>query len=81
MSTPVPALTPRTMYTAADITRAARQCAELRLLHPSWPRARIRATVARELNVSTTQLRYLLRQADERSEASLPDADALPLAA
>jgi hypothetical protein len=36
--------------------------AELSAKHPSWPSSRVRAQVARTLNISTVQLRYLLRQ-------------------
>jgi hypothetical protein len=71
----------RVTYTAADVTRAARRCAELARRKPHWPRARVRRLVAGELGVSTTTLRYLLRQANGRSEACTPDADALALAA
>lgn len=53
---------PRT-FLASDVTKAATRVAELARKHPSWPTSRVRATVARELNVSTVQLRYLLRQA------------------
>lgn len=84
MSTPrLPSVrpAPRPSYTAADVTRVACRCAELARIRPYWPRARVRRTVARELGVSTTTLRYLLRQADRRSEASAPDADAPALAA
>lgn len=37
--------------------------------------------MAREMNLSTTQLRYLLRQAEGRSEATALGADTPPLAA
>jgi hypothetical protein len=53
---------PRT-FLASDVTKAQTRVAELSLKHPSWPGSRVRAAVARELNVSTVQLRYLLRQA------------------
>ncbi|MGI4872069.1 MAG: hypothetical protein ACRYFX_12930 [Janthinobacterium lividum] len=57
----MPTTTPAT-YTAADITRATRRCGEVREAHPTWPQSRVRATVAREMGVSTVGLRYLLRQ-------------------
>ncbi len=53
---------PRT-FLASDVTKASTRVTELSQKHPSWPTSRVRATVARELNVSTVQLRYLLRQA------------------
>jgi hypothetical protein len=54
---------PRPTYTAADFTRAARRCTELATLHPSWPQARVRRVVSWEMEIRTTTLRYLLRQA------------------
>jgi hypothetical protein len=44
------------------VTKAVTRVAELTIRHPSWPGCRVRAVVARELNISTVQLRYLLRQ-------------------
>jgi hypothetical protein len=67
-------------FHAADVHRAAERCAAIAKERPTWPRSRVRATVARELNVTTTQLRYLLRQA-AALEQPAPDADAPPLAA
>ena len=58
----IPAAPPRT-FLASDVTKAATRVAELSSKHPSWPSSRVRATVARELNISTRQLRYLLQQA------------------
>jgi hypothetical protein len=55
-------LLPRT-FLASDMTRAATRVAEVATKHPSWPSSRVRATIARELNISTRQLRYLLQQA------------------
>jgi len=55
---------PRT-FLASDVTRAQTRVTELATKHPSWPGSRVRAAVARELNVSTVQLRYLLRQASK----------------
>jgi hypothetical protein len=63
-------------FSAADIERATRRCAEVAQQHPTWPRSRVRALVARELTVSTTQLRYLLRQGSPQ-EPTLPATDAL----
>jgi hypothetical protein len=57
-------LLPRT-FLASDVTKAAAQVAQLQLKHPSWPSSRVRAMVARNLNISTVQLRYLLRQASK----------------
>lgn len=68
-------------FNATHVQRAAQRCAETAQQHPSWPRSRVRATVARELNVSTTQLRYLLRQAARPDEAPTSDADTPALAA
>jgi hypothetical protein len=48
-------------YTAADFTRAARRCTELATLHPSWPQ--VRRVVSWEMEIRTSTLRYLLRQA------------------
>jgi hypothetical protein len=55
-------LLPRT-FLASDVTKAVTQVAALQIKHPSWPSSRVRAQVARSLNISTVQLRYLLRQA------------------
>lgn len=55
-------LLPRT-FLASDVTKATTRVAELSAKHPSWPSSRVRAVVAREMNISTVQLRYLLRQA------------------
>lgn len=63
-------------FSAADVQHAAQRCAALAQERPTWPRSRVRALVAREMNLATTQLRYLLRQADEPSEASAPDTPA-----
>jgi hypothetical protein len=64
-------------FTAADVQRATQRCTEVARERPTWPQSRVRALVAREMNLSTTQLRYLLRQAVEPT----PEADAPPLAA
>jgi hypothetical protein len=63
-STPLnlPPTPPRT-FLASDVTTAAKRVAEVAAKHPSWPSSRVRATIARELNISTRQLRYLLQQA------------------
>jgi hypothetical protein len=53
---------PRT-FLASEVTSAAAQVTQLSLKHPPWPVSRVRAQVARTLNISTVQLRYLLRQA------------------
>jgi hypothetical protein len=55
-------LLPRT-FTAREVTAAQNGVAELSQKHPSWPSSRVRAHVARNLNISTVQLSYLLRQA------------------
>jgi hypothetical protein len=67
-------------FHVADFLNAARRCAELAKQHPTWPQSRVRARVARELNLTTTQLRYLLRQAEaltQESDAPAPDTSAL----
>ncbi|MDJ0367401.1 hypothetical protein QMK33_19810 [Hymenobacter sp. H14-R3] len=55
-------LLPRT-FLASEVTKAATRVTEVATRHPSWPSSRVRATIARELNISTRQLRYLLQQA------------------
>ncbi len=60
--TPAAPLPPRT-FLASDVTKAVGGVAALTKKHPSWPASRVRAQVARDLNISTVQLRYLLRQA------------------
>jgi hypothetical protein len=69
-----------TIYKASDVTQAVIRCAELARIKPHWPRARVRRAVAGELGVSTTTLRYLLRQAAAREQVT-PRADASSLAA
>jgi hypothetical protein len=56
----------RPSYIAADFTRAARRCAELAVAHPSWPQARVRRVVSWEMEIRSSTLRYLLRQAGGR---------------
>lgn len=63
-------------FSAADVQHAAQRCAQLAQERPTWPQSRVRALVAREMNLATTQLRYLLRQADGPSEASAPSEHA-----
>ena len=58
-------------FNAAHVNLAARRCAEVAQQRPTWPQSRVRALVAREMNLATAQLRYLLRQA-----AAQPAADA-----
>jgi hypothetical protein len=60
-----PKTSSRPSYTAADFTRAARRCAELTLAHPSWPQARVRRVVSWEMEIRSSTLRYLLRQAEK----------------
>lgn len=69
---PLPTPTPRVTYSIADCTRAYQRCQELAQAHPSWPRSRVRAMVARELQVATFTLRYLLSRAE--STIDLPSA-------
>ena len=57
-ATPVP---PRA-FLASDVTAAVNEVAALAQHHPSWPSSRVRAAVARKLNITTRQLRYLLQQ-------------------
>jgi hypothetical protein len=66
-------------FTAADIQRAARRCAEVAQERPTWPQSRVRALVSREMNLATRQLRYLLNQATAQQPTL--DADAPSLAA
>ena len=59
---------PRPTYAAfhaSDVTTAARRTAEVAAAHPSWPQSRVRSLVAREMNIGTHQLRYLLRKASD----------------
>jgi len=67
-------------FTAADVQRAAQRCAEVAQERPTWPQARVRALIAREMNLNTRQLRYLLLQAASQPQPT-PDADASALAA
>jgi len=55
-------------FLISEMTTAARRVADISRKHPSWPQARVRSTVARELAISTVQLRYLLRKASEQEE-------------
>ena len=65
-------------FSIADHLSAARRCAAVAQQHPSWPQSRVRATVAREMNVSTVQLRYMLGKAPSlEPEHAGPDTDAL----
>jgi hypothetical protein len=57
-----PLPTPPKTFLISDVTKAVTRVDELTTRHPSWPGCRVRAAVARELNISTVQLRYLLRQ-------------------
>lgn len=52
-------------FKASDVTMAINRTAEVASAHPSYPQARVRRTVAREMGISTVQLRYLLRKAAE----------------
>jgi transposase len=67
-------------FNATHVQRSAQRCAEVAQQRPTWPQSRVRALVARELNVSTRQLRYLLRQAGSQPQPT-PDADTPSLAA
>ena len=60
-ATPLPTRT----FLVSELTQAVRRVKEVAQRHPSWPQSRVRATVARELNVSTVQLRYMLQKAAE----------------
>ncbi|MGI4872269.1 MAG: hypothetical protein ACRYFX_13970 [Janthinobacterium lividum] len=71
----------RTTYSSTDLLRAAQRCAEVAQVHPTWPQSRVRGTVARELNVSTVTLRYLLSKAAALEQGPTPHADAPALAA
>ncbi|MGI4872466.1 MAG: hypothetical protein ACRYFX_14970 [Janthinobacterium lividum] len=56
---------PRRTFLISEVTAATTRVAELSAKHPSWPSSRVRAVVARELNISTVQLRYILQKAAE----------------
>ncbi len=57
-----PATTPpkRQPVKVSQITAAHTRIAELSQQHPSWPDCRVRRAVARELDISTVKLRYIL---------------------
>lgn len=57
-------------FLISEMMNAARKVAHISKVHPSWPQARVRSTVARELAISTVQLRYLLRKAAEQEQAA-----------
>ena len=59
----LPEVPTRPAYSIADCSRATARCQEVAQAHPSWPTSRTRAAVAREMNISTVTLRYLLRRA------------------
>jgi len=54
-------------FKACDVTTAVNRTTEVASAHPSYPQARVRAIVAREMGISTVQLRYLLRKAAEQA--------------
>ncbi|MGI4875267.1 MAG: hypothetical protein ACRYFX_29270 [Janthinobacterium lividum] len=58
-------LLPRRTYLVSELTALTTRLAEVAKAHPSWPISRVRATVARELNISTVTLRYMLSKAAE----------------
>ncbi len=49
-------------FKISEVSQAHVRCDELTRVHPSWTQAKVRGTVAREMEISTVQLRYLLRQ-------------------
>jgi hypothetical protein len=53
----------RQPFKISQLTTATNRIAELTKTHPGWPQSRVRAQVARELDISTVQLRYLLSKA------------------
>ena len=55
----------RRTFLISELTTATTRIAELTQQHPSWPPCRVRAMVARELDISTVQLRYMLSKAPE----------------
>jgi hypothetical protein len=59
-ATPLPT---RRVFLISEVTQATARIAALSKKHPTWPSSRVRATVARELNISTVQLRYMLTKA------------------
>jgi hypothetical protein len=48
-------------YTIGECNKAFRRITELQKKHPSWTQAKCRRETAREQNVSTIQLRRMLR--------------------
>jgi hypothetical protein len=54
---------PRRTFLISELTAATARVAALTQKHPTWPGSRVRAQVARELNISTVQLRYMLTKA------------------
>jgi hypothetical protein len=54
---------PRRTFLISELTAATTKVAALAKKHPTWPSCRVRAQVARELNISTVQLRYMLQKA------------------
>jgi len=54
---------PRRTFLISELTAATARVAQLTQKHPTWPSSRVRAQVARELNISTVQLRYMLQKA------------------
>lgn len=75
-----PHLPTKVSFSIGDCTYAFTRCQEVAQTYPAWPRSRVRAQVARELKVATTQLRYLLRRAARPDEAPTLDADTPALA-
>jgi len=57
-----PALSEVRTYSIADCKRASLRVTELLARHPRWTQAHARRDVARELGVSTGQLRRMLRR-------------------
>ncbi|MCA8830298.1 hypothetical protein [Hymenobacter pini] len=52
-------------YPIGDCMRAGRRVAELLATHPSWTQAKARRETARELGVSTVQLRRMLSHVEQ----------------
>ncbi|HEX8425650.1 hypothetical protein [Hymenobacter sp.] len=51
-------------YPISECMKASRRVAELLAINPSWSRARARGETARELHLTTVQLRRMLRHVE-----------------
>lgn len=74
----IPARTGHASFKASEMTAAVNGVATLAQRRPCWPQARVRSTVAREMGISTVQLRYLLRKAAAHDTLATDTPDAPP---